>query len=112
MTTNHSDLRALQEQAIDELEGDYQSHRLPLELVRFGLQFREHYNYTHAPGGGYIGYPSASQPKVIRKRDGLMLRCDDGTVHFLTLLESLFYRCGILTVQQLNERHRRQPCQA
>jgi hypothetical protein len=115
MTTeriDNADLRALLADASDSALGDNRVHRLPLEPVKYGLTFREGYTYSAAQGGGYIGYPSDSQPEIIQKKEGPMLLCEDGTVHFLTLWEQMALRAGFTNLQQLNDKHKRQDCQS
>lgn len=108
---DNSDLRALLRQATDRATGDIHSHWLPPDPIKHGLQFREGYRYTSLGDGAYLGYPSDSKPEIIKKADGPLLRCEDGTVHFLTLWEQLGLRAGFVTLEKLNDKYRRQDCQ-
>lgn len=107
---DHTDLRCLLADAAAAATGDSEIHHLPLEPGKHGMTFREGYRYT-AIAGGYIGYPVDNKPQIIQKSDGPLLRCEDGTAHFLTLWERLGLKAGFLTLEQLNDKYRYQDTQ-
>lgn len=53
-----------------------------------------------------ISYPQDSQPHIQwNHADGPVLFCKDGTVHWLTLLERLWLRAGLLSIEKLDEKY-------
>ena len=44
--------------------------------------------------------------------DGPMLRCSDGTIHFLSLFERLMFAVGAYTIDSLNKTHNTAPRRA
>lgn len=44
--------------------------------------------------------------------DGPMLRCSDGTIHFLTLFERLMFAVGAYTIDSLDKTHNTKPRRA
>jgi len=59
-----------------------------------------------------IQYPEDSEPHIQWTHiDGPLLICRDGSPHWLTMLERLFVKTGITTIEQLDEkyRHRDEP---
>jgi hypothetical protein len=54
-----------------------------------------------------VGYPEDSKPHIQWNHiDGPLLFCADGSIHWLTLLERLYMRIGILTIEELDLKYR------
>jgi len=54
-----------------------------------------------------VQYPEDSKPHIQWNHiDGPLLYCRDGSLHWLTMLEKLFVKAGITTIEQLDEKYR------
>ena len=54
-----------------------------------------------------IQYPEDSEPHIQWTHiDGPLLICRDGSPHWLTMIERLFVKTGITTIEQLDEKYR------
>ena len=55
-----------------------------------------------------ISCPEDSTPHIQWDHiDGPLLHCTDGSIHWLTLLEKMYMRIGILTIEELDLKYRR-----
>lgn len=53
-----------------------------------------------------IQYPKDSKPEIQWNHiDGPLLHCRDGSLHWLTLLERLWLKTGLVTIEQLDEKY-------
>jgi len=51
-------------------------------------------------------YEPSTKPSIVWNNvDGAFMTCRDGTLHFLTLLEKLFLKTGITTLDQLDSKY-------
>lgn len=54
-----------------------------------------------------VSFPADSKPDIQWDHiDGPLLHCTDGTIHWLTLLERLYMKIGILSLEQLDHKYR------
>lgn len=54
-----------------------------------------------------IQYPSDSKPHIKWDHiDGPLLYCADGQIHWLTLLERLYFKMGLITLEELDRKYR------
>jgi hypothetical protein len=54
-----------------------------------------------------VSFPEDSKPDIQWNHiDGPMLNCTDGSIHWLTLLERLYMKIGILTIEELDRKYR------
>jgi hypothetical protein len=47
---------------------------------------------------------NSRKPEVVKKKDGLMLIREDSSVRFLSVLESIKYRIGLIDAKALNDK--------
>jgi hypothetical protein len=47
---------------------------------------------------------NSRKPEVVRKKDGLMLIREDSSVRFLSVIESIKYRIGLIDAKALNDK--------
>lgn len=55
-----------------------------------------------------IQYPEDSEPHIQWNHiDGPLLYCRDGSIHWLTLLERLYLKIGLININQLDKKYNR-----
>lgn len=50
---------------------------------------------------------SIHTPEIHKKVDGPMIVCTDGTVHYLTWFERLMFKLGFVSLEILDDAHRK-----
>ena len=51
-------------------------------------------------------YELPAKPSIVWNHvDGTLMTCRDGTLHWLTLIEKLFFKIGVITIDQLDNKY-------